>query len=1365
MQSCIRFLFIILLISILHDGLAQSVDAQLSRLEVEAIHPINGLPDAFVTNILEDHQGYLWVATTGGLVRYDGYDFEYLLNTPEDSTSISNNWVEYLFLASDSTIWIGTDHLINHYIPQKGVFESFSKDKHPNLPAKDLFTSIVEDASGNIWFGTQNSGLLCYEKSTKQFQRFLVDPNSQEHLLNDQVRTLLYDSNGYLWIGTGEPFDLNISGGGLLKFSPETGEVKRYMHNVNNQNSLIDNRIGALMEDRQGKIWVGTCKSGLHWYDPQQDNFMRLNSESNNSTGIYPIEADIGVWSGCPLVRIIHEDKQGKIWIGTMNGGIHVFDPITQSLQVYTTDSNEEEGLNTNSVWTIFEDSQERIWIGTITGGLHWADPVLRKFHSLKVQSESQNSLKNKTILCVYQAPSDPQYLWIGTRTDGLYRMNLNTGKAEHFLHHPNDPQSISNDGIWIVFEDSEQTLWIGTLEGLNTFDRQTKKITSAAYKHRPDDIHTLSGDAVTAIYEDKEGYLWMGTWTAGLNRMDKKSGKITRFPIGGQGTSTFEGSVFLIHEDKQGTLWAATWKDGLYEFDRKKERFTEHLKGIGAQDLWEDESGNFWIPTEGKGFLYYNPKSRKIEKSFGFEDGIPNLRIYNISADGLGNLWLTTANGLSRFNLATEEFTNFDATDGLASSTFLQSSSASFQTLDGKLYFGTDKGLTFFAPIKLAFNEVSPSISITNVKVNGESVSLKKEVLVLSHEQRNISFDFLGIHFTKPAENHYSYQCEPYDKAWTEIGTQRTIRYTNLDPGTYTFKVKSANSDGVWNTTPAIFRFVIQPPWWRTWWAYTLFFSLILGLIYLIYRFQINKQLAETESIRLREINQLKSRLYTNITHEFRTPLTIILGVSKQLKTQLTQKAIPNLEMIQRNGQLLLELINQMLDLSKLEAGKLELNYTHGDVVNFLKYLTESFHSVAENRAIQLHFLSDLEELHMDYDVERLQQVFFNLISNALKFTPDGGNIYLQISKHESDFVALKIRDTGSGIPEEELSKIFDRFYQIDDGNTRKGGGTGIGLALVQELVKLMEGNIQVKSKIGKGTEFTLRFPIQNRGVPTARNMIPTEVVFSSQPSTKKELISTLIDAPKILIIEDNEDVLKYLTNSLTSHFQIETAADGDEGIQKALKIIPDLIISDVMMPIKDGFEVCETLKKDRRSSHIPIILLTAKADISSKLEGLEQGANVYLAKPFHEEELLLNIHNLLQQRDRLKNHYLFVSGLSSNGTDTETKPQENTFVKQVKTVIYEHLADNTFTVSQLSKEVALSSSQLHRKLTALTGYSAVQMIRMIRLKEAQRMLHNPEVNIATVAYDCGFNDPDYFSKVFKKEYGKSPSEFRVSK
>lgn len=1345
------------------DG--QSINKSLKRYTVESFQTDEGLPGIFIVDITQDYQGYLWLASHSGLIRYDGYNFEQFVNIPGDSTSISRNWMESLFLASDSTLWIGTDQFVSRYFPQSGKFINYAYD--PDL--KDLLAlgqvnDIVEDSMNNLWLSFQKGGLVCYESSTKQFKRYFDDRNLKQHLLDDQVRDLLWDSKNNLWIGTGEPFGTSIKGGGILKFTPKTGYVKRYTHDPQYTNSLIDNRIGAIYEDRNGKIWVGTCKSGLHWYDEDKDEFVRSSTDKKDKNVMLAPQGEVGAWSGCPLVVVITEDHLNRFWMGTFNGGLHLFDPSTGSLDHYYQNSNEPNGFTNDLIMSGFQDNQNRLWIGNASGGLYKFDAAKEKFHKLIRKPRSSNTLSGKHVVGIYQAPSDPDHLWIGTERSGVNQLNLKTGIISHFKHDPLNPTSLSNDGIWCFYEDLDGNFWIGTVDGLNLYAKKEKSFKH--YRHDPLNENSLSGNGITALLEDQKNFLWIGTWGDGLNRIDKKSGKIERFSFGDIQSTSLQQSVYVLHIDKNNQFWVSTWKGGLYLFDYERKKFTYYLEGIGATSLWEDKNEIFWITTENSGLIKFNSKTRKIEKQFTIKDGLPTMATYRAIPDNYRNLWISSISGLICFGLDTEKITVYDVTDGLPDNTF--SHQTGIKTIDGIIFFGTLNGLVFFNPDQISYNQIPPSLVINKVEINGTTYDSKSIGNKLNYNQRNITFSFTGIHFTKPLDNTYSYKLEPYDSGWSPVTKERTVRYTNLDPNKYIFYIKSANSDGVWTETPTSVSFEIRPPWWATWWAYSIYGLLILSVFYGIRTYELKRKLAHYEAARLKELDQVKSRLYTNITHEFRTPLSIILGVAGQVKKQVATGVAPHLDMIERNGRQLLQLVNQLLDLSKVDSGKFQLNYQQGDIINYLKYLVESFHSLAEQKAVELHFLSELDSLLMDYDPERLQQIFYNLLSNALKFTPEGGHIYFIVSttlgvSDTPRVVTIKLKDTGVGIPEDQLTKIFDRFYQLDDSDTRRAEGTGIGLALVKELIKLMGGSIAVKSKPGQGTEFLLTIPIRHSATITTTREVK-QLPVNGKTNPLLPIASTQVEGPKVLIIEDNRDVQVYIQNCLSVSYQVEIASDGEDGIQKAQKIIPDLIICDVMMPIKDGFEVCATLKQDRRTSHIPIVMLTAKADYQSKIQGLQHGADIYLAKPFQEEELLLHLHNLLLQRERLQQHYLFLSGLTEQPGDKQVYENvETDFVERVKAIILDHLTDSTFTVSQLSREMTLSQSQLHRKLTALTGYSASKLIRMIRLNHAKKLLHNQALTIASVAYDSGFNDPDYMSKIFKQEFGITPTEFRM--
>jgi len=548
--------------------------------------------------------------------------------------------------------------------------------------------------------------------------------------------------------------------------------------------------------------------------------------------------------------------------------------------------------------------------------------------------------------------------------------------------------------------------------------------------------------------------------------------------------------------------------------------------------------------------------------------------------------------------------------------------------------------------------------------------------------------------------------------------------------------------------------------------------------------RSQLNFEILEAK--RVKELDTVKTQLYTNITHEFRTPLTVILGMAQRIKSSPAAHLESGMDMIIRNGQSLLNLVNEMLDLSKLETGKMSLQLVHGDILNFLRYIVESFQSLAESQQKQLHFLADIDVLYRAYDPEKIRQIITNLLSNALKFTPEKGNIYISLSEttapHDAtrSIFIIKVKDTGMGIPEIELEHIFDRFYQLDNSHTRKAEGTGIGLALTKELVRLMEGEITVKSPptgANKGTEFTVMLPLQKIAAPEEEGIYGTDAKPPQQKTTiAAGFIETIPEEkqskerPLILLVEDNADVVAY-TASCLPDYRLAVGEDGKEGIEIATEIIPDLIITDVMMPFVDGFELCRRLRKDERTSHIPIIMLTAKADMESKLEGLQQGADAYLQKPFHPEELLLRIKKLLELRQNLQQFYLKKAGLGNNGLMETALPveiiaaqTEDGFVKRVRETIEEHIAKPDFTVEQLCKLIFMSHSQLHRKLDALTGCSPNKFIRMIRLNKARELLKNSSDSIASIALDCGYNDPGYFGRIFKQEYQLTPQEWRAN-
>lgn len=1325
----------------------------------------NGLPNNIIDDIAQDHRGYIWLATDDGLVKYDGYRFFTYQNRPDDSTSLSQNPLEKLYVDFTGDLWIGSTSGLDRYSPACDCF--FRYAAHASAPANQqagLINAFAEDRDGNLWIGTQQGGLFRYERDSDRFTRFLDDPNDPNNVLADEVRVLLVDRTNQLWIGTGETFDATATGGGLIRLDLKTGRTRRFLHDPANPHSLLDNRVSALMEDQRGTLWVGSCQSGLHYYDPEQEAFIRMMPDPAKPDQLIAPQGEMGWGSSCPHVTFIHETPDGEFWIGTFNAGVNHFDPVSGTLTHYQHEPADPGSLRSNLVWSFLQDRQGRTWIGNLQDGLHKSDPSRHKFRVYRHDPQDPASLSHGTVLGVYQAPGHPEILWMGTRGGGLNRLDTRSGRFQHYRHDPADPYSISSDIAWTAYEDRSGTFWVGTEAGLDTLDRQTGRFTP--YRVWENNAYGSIPDPVIRIHEDRQGNLWLGTWSGGVLRLSRDKKTVERYTLDTRRPLSYYNSAFALREDSQGTLWVGVFRGGLYQYDARQDRFIHHLREYGATCFQEDSTGLFWVGTASSGLLHYNTVDSTF-RQYTTDDGLPSNGIFGMATDKSGRLWLSTGKGIARFEPDAKRFTSYGVSDGLSFTSFSQTSG--FTGSDGQVFFGGRGGLVAFYPEQVRGNPYPPEVLISGLEVAGNAYSLLDDdqddsaPIALSHRQNDLTFEYVGLHFTDPAKNSYKYRLLPYDSDWIDAGTQRTARYTNLDPGEYTFQAIASSSDGVWSEAGASLHLYIIPPWWTRWWAYALFVGLLVGIGNWFYRFKLSRKLAVAESNRLKEMDQLKSSLYTNVTHEFRTPLTVILGMADHLQAkaedQQWQDAARPLEMIQRNGNNLLRLVNEMLDLARLESGHLQLELVQSDVIPYLKYLSESFHSLAQEKHIDLTVYSEIEELIMDFDVAKLAVIMSNLLANALKFTPERGKVIIHLNEGSAAgrrHFFIKVKDNGDGIAEAAIPRIFDRFYQGDHSATRLHEGTGIGLALTKELVELMGGTIAVRSAPGKGSEFLVKLPVTTDAptIPAAREYL--DIIPPAVP-----VLETIVGGedddqqlPLVLIIEDNWDVANYLKIALGPTYQCLHAANGGQGLDIAFAEIPDLIICDVMMPGMDGFEVCSILKTDERSNHIPIIMLTARVGVEDRLTGLSQGADAYLAKPFEKEELLIRLDNLIGVRKRLQQKYS--SQLVSSSAPANPVEQ---FLVTAEEIILEHLEEEEFSVDDLARAIHLSRSQLHRKIKALTGQSTSIYIRLIRLQQAKVLLATGQLSISEVAYQVGFKSPAYFSQMFKKTFGESPS------
>ncbi|MGB5848798.1 MAG: two-component regulator propeller domain-containing protein, partial [Ignavibacteriaceae bacterium] len=1072
----------------------------------------------------------------------------------------------------------------------------------------------------------------------------------------------------------------------------------------------------------------------------------------------------------------IYEDKRGLVWVGTAGRGLSKYNKARGKIIHYKKEYDNTKSLNSNTIHPIFEDDSGILWIGTSEGGLNKLDRKKGFFTHYKHKPDNLNSLINNDVFSIIE--EKPGLLWIGSR-GGLSRFDIKKNQFMNFKYDSKNPQSLNYDYVYSLHIDRSNNLWIGTIGGgLNKLILNENKKAPPVfthYKNNLNDPHSISGNSVTAIYEDNDGFLWVGA--DGLNKFDKRKEKFFRFQHDPNNPNSLSNNlVSTIYQDKNGVLWIGTEGGGLNKLVPGDNEESPHT------------------------FIHYREK-----------DGLSNNRILGILEDDHQNLWISTRNGLSKFNpkevddkgvTLPSAFKNYYSYDGFQGNVFNPMSY--FKNNRGEMFFGGINGFNAFYPDSLKENLTIPAVVITDFKVLNEDYKLDTSIteinqIVLSYNENFFSFDFAVLDYTTPENNNYAYKLDGLDNDWNYVDNRNFAHYTNLSPGKYVFCVKGSNNNGIWNEKGTSIIIIITPPWWATWWSYTIYASLLFGLIYILRRYELNRQnlkhsweLKRSEAENYQEIDRMKSRFFANISHEFRTPLTLIKGpVQQMLSGDFKGNIEKQYKIILRNTNRLMQLINQLLDLSKLDSGQMTLKTSPENMLPLLKGLTQSFESLAKQKNITLQFQSSDTDIIAYIDRDKFEKIVINLLSNAFKFTPDGGyvsvSVNLQVLKthfgseitgmrskdDETTSVKIAICNSGPGINPEQLNKIFDRFYQADDSSVRTQEGTGIGLALTKELVELHHGEIKVDSEPGTSTTFTIRLPlgkehllpeqiIETSAEVSSDIKIDSDLVESSlSPESKAETTSHQRDKdfPTLLIVDDNPDMRNYMHESLESNYKIIEAENGEVGIQQALKHSPDMIISDVMMPKMDGFQFCSKIKKDERTSHIPVILLTAKASGESKIEGLETGADDYLTKPFDTRELQVRIKNLIEQRRKLQEK--FRREIIVNPGDITVTSIDEQLLQRAINAVENNISDPDFDTTTMAKEVGVSRMLLHTKLKALTGLSTGEFIRTLRLKRAAQLLKQGSGNVTQIAYDVGFQSLSYFAKTFRKQFGQSPSHY----
>ncbi|MFD1616290.1 two-component regulator propeller domain-containing protein [Gelatiniphilus marinus] len=1326
-----------------------------------------GLSQSSVLSIIQDKKGFLWFGTRDGLNKYDGNVFTVFRYHSQDSTSLSSSFVKALHEDAKGNLWVGTIDGLNKFYRETNTFERYKIETQKQGIENFEIWSIVEDDNGYLWLGT-NLGVKLFNTKTGLFEKFGFS-KSNNKLFKVPNRALLIANQNELWIK-------NTATIGVYNLKTKT--VKHYAYPENSAAELNENNVSVLYQDKENNIWLG-FKNGLALLNKLTDEFEFFSLKSQNQKAV------------TDHVRTLREDYLGNLWIGTYNG-IYVLNANKKSISHVVHDENNPNSLSQNSIYKIYQDIKGDMWIGTYAGGISYYDRSYDVFQHFS-SGANNTKLNYKVVSSIIEDPYNN--LWIGTEGGGINVYNKKTQLYTYYVHNPENPKSLSANNVKAMIQDRAGNFWIGTHdEGLNFLNPNNKPFQFKRYKNHPNSANSLSNNRIISLFEDHKNNIWIGTSGGGLNVLNPKTNKITRI----KDTENLAGKLIynIARTSNKNELIIAS-SNGLSKINIETKTLSkiDFLSKKNAQTtnpvlaVFEDENKGLWIGTEGNGLYYFNTATQETA-IFDTTSGLPNDVIYGIIPDDNNHIWLSTNYGLSRINLQTHQIKNFNASDGLQSNEF--NYGAYLKNKNGELLFGGANGFNVFNPNDIVENTFVPPVTITSFKVNNKpylNITDSTGLITLKHKQNDFNFDFVALSFSQPNKNQYAYKLEGFDKDWNYIGNKKSATYTNLDSGDYVFKVKASNNDGLWNEKGAAISINILPAPWLTWWAYLLYAIILTALALVIRKLALMRikernelKQERLEKERIEEVNKLKLELFTNISHDFRTPLTLILGpLERLLKTENKDNFVKKQHQIMyRNASALMELINQLLDFRKSESGKLLLSASQNNIVPFVKNIKLAFDDLARAKKIDFSLTYNAKDIEVWFDQTKLKKIIFNLLSNAFKFTPEGGKIQIDISvsgksnkSKTNNWVKLKVTDNGRGIPKASRKFIFDRFYQLGERS-----GTGIGLSLAKNLVELHKGTIKVKSNENKGATFTVKLPLGNKHL-TSRQMLASpkpdnqtnrfnlekaayveKAIIEQKEQNKIADKTTDKSLASILIVEDNVELRTFITSVFLKKYNVFEAENGKIAIEIARKQNIDLIVSDLMMPVMDGIDLCNEIKTNIKTSHIPVVLLTAKTSQEDQKTGYLTGADAYITKPFDVNILELRVANLLKSRKSLINK--FKKDIILQPKELTITSADEVFLKKAIEVVEQNISNPEFSIANFIDQMGTSRSVLYRKLKALTDQSISEFIKTIKLKRAAQLISKSDMNISEIAFDLGFNDLKHFRKSFKKLFNVLPSQYR---
>ncbi len=1328
----------------------------------------SGLSNNMVNSIEQDQLGLMWIGTTDGLNSYDGTQFtKYKKNFNDIYNGLINSYILKVKTDLKGNILIATDKGLSIYNPKT---EKFKIVKYQKQELGSPINDVLNGPNQELIIGTHNKNfeIPVIDKNGK-LKYYINQTNHANSLSSNLLTTMAMQGDSVLWIGTSD------SGLNKFKFSSKTTLRIPY----GNNKALPSAAINTLHTDFNGNLWIGTDK-GLQIITTKGDT-LSLKSSSIRGKGLSD-----------NIILAFEEDNQGNMWIGTRNGGLNILNKSSvlskksNLLIKWYLPKGDGSSVFNRTVSAIKRDREGNMWLGTSTG-LNFVNPNGEPIQHLYKNVDNSNGLAHDRIGAF--AKKNDGKIWVGTDGGGLDLFDPKTGKFEHFINQKNNPSGISNDYILSLFEDSKDRLWIGTYQGgLNKMNTKTRRCE-----------HYLQGSVdkgsdVRIIFENTDGQIWVGTNRGGLYRYLEEKNQFEYIK------SLGKKDIRDIKKGEDGTLWLATFEDGIINYNPHNDKFysyqmsnTQNMPSNVIFCLFPLRNGEILAGTRYGGLFKLNPKS-KTTVNFTESDGLSSNTICSIIMENETNFWLGTAEGISHYNLNTNKVKNLNTFNNIQRSEF--NIGAALKSQDGYLYFGGNKGINLFHPQNLKNEFKKYPIIFKNLQVRykkipvtpeNENGILKKSIsyqdhITLNYDQTLFSIDFGVVKFPKTQNINYSYKLKGFQNHWIDLKNSGTVNLSNIPPGDYILIVK-ANSGPEKEVSKKLF-LSITPPFWKTIPAYLLYLILIAGAIYGIMKYYSdhiklkNSLLFEKKQRQLEHnFNEERIRFFTGFSHELRTPLTLILGPIEDLTREAqNNKQREKMQLIKKNAAYLLQSINKLLDFRKSEIGLSDLVISQYNVSSILTQLIENYQLLADKKEISLTLSLPEKEIFAWFDLEKIQIIVNNLLSNAFKYTPEKGSIKVTLTEEMEQF-KITVADSGTGINLKDIEHVFEWYYQSKSLARKKG--SGIGLALSKSFAELHKGQLTVESELHKGSVFTLYIPKDESLFSDAPHKIvdvdseKTETTSLNAWSpeaikTPEEKRQTKVELNEerlvLLLIDDNPDILKYLESLLEEDYDILYAENGQEGIEKAIQYVPDLIISDIMMPFRSGIDLCSVLKKEITTTHIPIILLSAKDNIESIKTGYEKGADDYIVKPFNSEILRSRIKNLLEGRKLLRKYFTGQEEplLDFSSEQSNLLNKEKDFLKKLEAIILEHLVDEKTNVNEIALAIGMSRTSLFRKIKAISGKNINEYITIVKIKKAASLIKDENYSITQAALEVGFSDVKYFRQLFKKQFGIVPSEYK---